>query len=161
MDVKPELFEPDSLNGQKIEKSHISEKNIMQDLDKPTEVRFEEGMATFFPDQNSHGRIETNPESERESKTQSFLTAKQIEESQDNISIKEEDITSETSSLDSKDEKNSANGIFDYSGLDSSSSMPMDAVGSGILEKFNNFIREQEARLSKVKEKVSTKESKT
>ena len=159
MEIEPEQFETNSLDNQKTEKSTITEENILQDLNKPAEGRFNEGMATFFPDQYSSEEIESDSESEGESKKPSFLTAKQIEESQDFIKTKKKDIDFETRSSDSRKDKESVNGIFDYSSLDSSSSMPMDTVGQSIMDKLNDFMREREARLSKVKEKVSTKES--
>ena len=94
---------------------------------------------------------------EMSSKKSSLLTAKQIEEYQNNILTHdetEEPQTEEKSkSIQTETDKISSQGLFDYSSVDNSSSMPMDAAGQGILLRLENNIKEQEVKQTRNLEK--------
>ena len=100
---------------------------------------------------------------DRKSRTPSILTAKQIQDSQDHILTHDEyekaEKKPEIHLSDFEDEEKSTQGIIDYSSLETSSSMPMDSVGQGIFAKLENAIKEQEVRMTKDKEKITTEDT--
>jgi hypothetical protein len=169
-ELESEISESDSSSDQIAEESSISEKNIIEDLNTtPTVIHDRDTLTSMYtpPEENEDLNLQQNKEIkskiDRESKTLSILTAKQIEDSQDSIlthdEIEKDEKKSEIELIDFEEEKKSTQGIIDYSSLDNSSSMPMDTVGQGIFDKIDNAIKEQEARLSKIKEKIPTKDS--
>ena len=169
-ELESEISESDSSSDQIAEESSISEKNIIEDLNTtPTVIHDHNTLTSMYtpPEENEDLNLQQNKEIkskiDRESKTLSILTAKQIEDSQDSIlthdEIEKDEKKSEIELIDFEEEKKSTQGIIDYSSLDNSSSMPMDTVGQGIFDKIDNAIKEKEARLSKIKEKIPTKDS--
>ena len=91
------------------------------------------------------------------SKKSSLLTAKQIEESKDYILTHEETEKQQAKtipqSMISEIDKKSSQVIFDYSSVESSSSMPMDAAGQGIFSKILNAVEELKTKQTKNPEK--------
>ncbi len=166
IELESEISESD----QKIEDTSINEKKIIEDLKKTPypNSKPDTGIFNFAPpdekeDQFYQQNIEIRSKNDSKSKISSILTAKQIEELQDSILTHEENDNTEKKSenqlIDPKDEKNSINGIFDYSSVDNSSSMPMDEVGRGILKRLVDAIHEKETRLLKDKEKISSQDT--
>jgi hypothetical protein len=155
--------------SQLIKNSNINEEKIMDDLNQASSPNNEEEVGTSenLPDiEINEGFFQRNsrnsPKIDSSTKKSSILTAKQIEESQNNIITYEKNeetvLIPESQSIDPKDEKKYTDRIIDYSSLDNSSSMPMDEVGKGIFNRIDKALTEHRERFSKNKERVPTKD---
>ncbi len=174
-EVESKISKPDD-SYEQATKNHemntrpVDEEKILEDLTQilPSNEDLEIGSPDNYQSGENGNQVQTkhnegNPQITSKSTNSFLLTAKQIEESQDHILTHEETEEPQTAaiskSIEIKTDKKSSQGIFDYSSVDTSSSMPLDTVGQGILLKIQNSIKELEAKQAKNPEKITTEDA--
>jgi hypothetical protein len=157
------------IENQTVNNNTIDEGHIRKDLNQPLPLN--KMLKEVPPDSHLDGEDENLkqthsendvPENSTSSDTPHFLTAKQIEEAQDRILTHEKtdkpQSESEILSVESETDEEVPQGIFNYSSVDTSASMPMDAAGKGIFETISRAIEERIVQKSRNNEKIPTEE---
>ena len=173
--LDPEIIQVSNMeeeaNNQKIETEAMDEDMILEDLNQSTTNRqsySEENSIEYSLPEEIMDKFKTDESnnivrSKRKMKKTSFLTAKQIEERQNQVLTKEEPRKwkSEPVILSKEIEENdeSHESIFDYTSVRKTSSMPMDEEGIGIYDTINRALEKLKHSQSEETEKISAKDS--